>query len=318
MKVLFFYKKKQKTDVKKVKLYFFFFENHLLILTLTCMLLRLVTWSVMAIFWVSPTFYPYFWLGHPEWNSDVRFLWLFAVVFLLIPAVQLLVYFYLAANQDHLLQPRHWRDDDEALINRKSMKNMVMMHVGVPGMLALMVWISQDDFEAWVSRARWMDRPSATMFQFLWEHAISLLIVDCLYYWIHRIMHLPRLYRVHKVHHQATKLAPWMGDWLDVVEFGLTSVPTVLLPIIWFNWGPAQVGFWIVLLNTHTFYQHSGLNCVYVPGLQLMPFGNQAVHHDRHHSANTGNYGSYFMFWDQLMNTTIRLSDTISSFKEQK
>ena len=262
----------------------------------------------MALFWVSPSLFPCVWVGDSQWSGDLRFIWLFVLVFLLIPAMQLLIYGYFSASRENLLQPRPWRDDAEELMNRDSMKSMLAMHIGLPMLLSVMVYLSKDNADASLSRKRWMEIPSPPLQQFLWQHIVSLLVVDCAYYWLHRVLHVPQFYHIHKVHHQATKLTPWMGDWLHVFEFALTSVPTVLLPILWFGWGPSQVGFWIVLLNTHTFYQHSGLNCMYVPGLQLMPFGNQAVHHDRHHSANTGNYGSYFLFWDRLMHTTIEAS----------
>jgi sterol desaturase/sphingolipid hydroxylase (fatty acid hydroxylase superfamily) len=47
---------------------------------------------------------------------------------------------------------------------------------------------------------------------------------------------------------------------------------------------------------------HSGFELPFSP-YSLWPFRPSAADHDWHHSNNTGNYGSFFTWWDRGMGT---------------
>lgn len=135
--------------------------------------------------------------------------------------------------------------------------------------------------------------------------ALSLVIHDTYFYWMHRIMHHKTLFNLtHLVHHRSTNPSPWTSYSFHlleaIVEGGVLLVITMVMPmhiltVLLFT----VVGF---MINV---YGHLGY--------ELMPKGfrknvlfqvlNTSVHHNLHHSKFKGNYGLYFRVWDRIMGT---------------
>jgi Delta7-sterol 5-desaturase len=130
-------------------------------------------------------------------------------------------------------------------------------------------------------------------------------IHDAYFYWMHRLMHQPRLFRlVHGVHHQSVNPTPMAALSFHpleaVLEFAFLPVVVWLLPV-----HPAV----LLLLSLWSM----GWNIVGHLGYELFPAGftrhwlgqwfNTATHHNLHHQRVKGNYGLYFNIWDRLMHT---------------
>ncbi|RFS22574.1 sterol desaturase family protein [Chitinophaga silvatica] len=135
--------------------------------------------------------------------------------------------------------------------------------------------------------------------------ALSLVIHDTYFYWMHRIMHHKTLFNLtHLVHHRSTNPSPWTSYSFHlleaVVEGGVLLVITVVMPM-----HPLSVLLFTVVAFMINVYGHLGY--------ELMPKGfrksplfevlNSSVHHNLHHSKFKGNYGLYFRVWDRLMGT---------------
>jgi Delta7-sterol 5-desaturase len=128
---------------------------------------------------------------------------------------------------------------------------------------------------------------------------------DTYFYWTHRAMHHPKLFRrFHRMHHRSitpTPFAAYAFDWPEAVVQGMI-VPLWLLMVPMYPIGLFTfLGFMIIR------------NVMGHAGVELMPrrladsqwFGwiNATTHHDLHHSSFRYNYGLYFTWWDKLMGT---------------
>lgn len=128
---------------------------------------------------------------------------------------------------------------------------------------------------------------------------------DFLYYWFHRGMHTPRLYkRVHGWHHRI--VTPWAvtGNYMHPLEYGLTGAVALV--------GPMLVGahvvtlwIWFTCRQWEAAEGHCGYDLPWTP-THFFPFNDGAVHHDVHHERVRGNYAGFFPLWDRVFGTYAR------------
>jgi len=147
---------------------------------------------------------------------------------------------------------------------------------------------------------------------------LMLLMHDTWFYWIHRMMHSPRLFKMfHLVHHRSTNPSPWAAYAFHPLEAIVESLIFVIFL------------FTIPIHSIHlmTFFVFSLLYNVYGHlGFELYPKGfnkhwlgkwmNTSVSHNQHHQYFKGNYGLYFTIWDRMMGTL--RTDYDSAFAELK
>ena len=141
---------------------------------------------------------------------------------------------------------------------------------------------------------------------FFWA-SLPILIVthDFYFYWMHRWLHTPWLYRkIHYVHHQSKNPTPLTALSFHFVEsffqlgfylFMSLLIPIPLIPSALFRWGA-------VLMDAtwHSSFPYLP-KFVYRKGVRQVlasPF-----HHFYHHDKGDKNYGLYFNFWDHLLGT---------------
>lgn len=128
---------------------------------------------------------------------------------------------------------------------------------------------------------------------------------DTYFYWMHRLMHHPKLYRrLHLVHHKSTNPTPYASFSFhpleSVLEFAIVPVLTLVLPI------HATVFFlftlWSIFFNIlgHTGYEMMPKG---FPNHPIFKWFNTSTHHNMHHRYARYNYGLYFNFWDRVMGT---------------
>jgi Delta7-sterol 5-desaturase len=134
---------------------------------------------------------------------------------------------------------------------------------------------------------------------------IAIFIHDAYFYWTHRLMHHPRLFRVfHRVHHQSTNPSPWaaysFAPLEAVVQAGIFPLLVFILPMHLL----AFMAFMIfqITLNVlgHTGYEYHPR---WLMRSWLGKFVNTPTNHIQHHERLRGNYGLYFNIWDRLMGT---------------
>jgi lathosterol oxidase len=140
--------------------------------------------------------------------------------------------------------------------------------------------------------------------------SIPLMIVmhDTYFYWTHRLMHHPRLFRLfHRVHHLSTSPTPWAAYSFSVPE---AFVQAGIGPLIIFLIPNHPAAFSVFMIWQISF------NVLGHCGHELMPqwfmrsgcgyLLNTATHHAMHHESNRVNFGLYFNWWDRLLGTNHR------------
>jgi uncharacterized protein (DUF2147 family) len=142
------------------------------------------------------------------------------------------------------------------------------------------------------------------------------LIHDTYFYWMHRFIHHPKLFKwFHLVHHRSVNPSPWAAYAFHPLEAFLESMIFVIflftLPIS--GW---HLLIFFVISLTYNVYGHLGYE-LYPAGFNRHWLGrwvNTSVSHNLHHHYFKGNYGLYFLFWDRLMGTM--REDYDSAYKE--
>jgi sterol desaturase/sphingolipid hydroxylase (fatty acid hydroxylase superfamily) len=137
--------------------------------------------------------------------------------------------------------------------------------------------------------------------------SLVLMIVghDAYFYWAHRAMHDPRLFRrFHRRHHLSHNPSPFTAYSFDLGEAAIMGsfVPlwVLLVPTPW----PA-VGLFVLHQIVRNTLGHSGYEVMPAGrnGRPLIDWLTTTTHHDLHHSQARWNYGLYFTWWDRWMGT---------------
>ena len=135
--------------------------------------------------------------------------------------------------------------------------------------------------------------------------ALVLFVDDAFFYWTHRAMHHPRLYKFfHKVHHESTDPSPLTAFAFHPSEAIIENAMNVVLPFIFpLHFGVVIV--WQVFSMLNNVMGHLGYE-LYPAGWTKTPFlryKTASVHHNMHHQRFHGNYALYFTWWDKWMGT---------------
>lgn len=157
-------------------------------------------------------------------------------------------------------------------------------------------------------------RPHTSIYRDIHQHSMlyfwavfpALLIIhDAYFYWAHRLMHHPKLFKwFHVIHHKSTNPSPWASFAFQpseaFIESGIIYLFAFTLPVHFIH-----IFSFLVFMTIYNVYGHLGF--------ELAPRGfnrhwlfkwlNTSVNHNMHHQYFKGNYGLYFTWWDRLMNT---------------
>lgn len=146
--------------------------------------------------------------------------------------------------------------------------------------------------------------------------AVAIVIHDTYFYWTHRLMHHPGLFRwFHRVHHESRNPSPWaaysFGPLEALVQAGIFPLLAFTLPL-----HPLAVlafMLWQITFNVigHTGYEYHPR---WLMDSWLGRILNTPTNHVQHHERLAGNYGLYFNVWDRIMGTNHR--DYESRFRE--
>ena len=150
---------------------------------------------------------------------------------------------------------------------------------------------------------------SAPLFTVAWNFALIVVLHDAYFYWIHRAMHTPALFRsTHLHHHKSRTPTPWtsysFSSWEAAAEAAFVPLFLLTTSLLGF----AFAGFAMFLFLWHMIIR----NVMAHAGHEIFPAGwvdnpltswiSTTTHHDLHHS-DRGNFGFYFTWWDKMMGT---------------
>jgi sterol desaturase/sphingolipid hydroxylase (fatty acid hydroxylase superfamily) len=139
----------------------------------------------------------------------------------------------------------------------------------------------------------------------LFSFFVLTIIHDTYFYWMHRLMHHPRLFKIlHRVHHVSNNPTPWAALSFHPLE-AIVEIAIIPLTVLIMPFHPLALfafSFWSLGFNV---LGHLGFE-LFPKGFVKHPFWkwfNTSTHHNLHHSRSNCNYGLYYNFWDRMMGT---------------
>lgn len=130
----------------------------------------------------------------------------------------------------------------------------------------------------------------------VWRFLISMMITEVVFFYTHKLLHHPRLYRYHKVHHEFIEPCASSAMYCHPIEAIFSNQLAVTI-------GPAILGMslvemvvWSTLSAINTIKAHSGLRTNYF----------NSRYHDLHHSKRNVNFG--FLYLLDILHGTCDLS----------
>lgn len=227
----------------------------------------------------------------------------FAILFRYFVAAGIFYYYYYVKNFSKYDKKRL----SKRLANREQFKKEISWSIKSSGIFALVGAATY-----WL----WLEGYTAVYLEpalyGYWYLPVSLLITSLVhetyYYWVHRWMHHPKIFRiVHKVHHDSRIPTPWTAfsfhPWESLIEALVLPLILILLPV-----NVYILGFYLLVMTVSSVINHLDIE-VYPLWFQKSRFGKLfigATHHHHHHTEFMTNYGLYFTFWDKLMATESR------------
>ena len=134
---------------------------------------------------------------------------------------------------------------------------------------------------------------------------ILLVLHDTYFYWTHRAMHHPSVFKwAHLTHHRSTNPSPWAAMAFHPVEAIVEALYVTLVSLI-IPVHPLAIFIFLLIMMTYNVYGHLGYE-LYPKGFSTSKVGkwiNTSVNHNQHHQYFKGNYGLYFLWWDRWMGT---------------
>lgn len=183
-----------------------------------------------------------------------------------------------------------------------------MLTISIFAIVSLLV------FDVYYEHTRLYDNISdRSIGYYIGMYVVMFFIHDTYFYWIHRLMHLPRLYRrIHLVHHKSTNPSPWTAYAFHpleaVLEVGILPLLAFTLPI-----HREALGWFFLFQIMYNIYGHLGYE-LYPRNFHKTWIGryvNTSVAHNIHHHKFTGNFGLYTIIWDRLLGTVHKDYDRI-------
>jgi sterol desaturase/sphingolipid hydroxylase (fatty acid hydroxylase superfamily) len=175
---------------------------------------------------------------------------------------------------------------------------------GIPA--GIVAWAWQD--LGWTQiYTEWRDFP-------LWYLPLSLFLYlfahDTWFYWTHRLMHRPTLFRrMHAVHHASRPPTAWAAMSFHPWE-ALTGAFVIPLLVFVIPVHVAVLGLVLATMTVMGVTNHMGWEMF--PRALVHGRAGQwlitASHHQKHHEEYRCNYGLYFRFWDRVCGTDRGLS----------
>lgn len=157
-------------------------------------------------------------------------------------------------------------------------------------------------------------RPHTTFYkdiaEYGWAYAIlafplMLIMHDTYFYWLHRLMHHPKLFKLfHLTHHKSHNPSPWAAYAFHPLE----AIAESLIFVIFLLTIPVHsihLMFFFIFSLVYNVYGHLGFE-LYTKGFNAHWLGkwiNTSISHNMHHQYFKGNYGLYFTVWDRMMGT---------------
>ena len=120
------------------------------------------------------------------------------------------------------------------------------------------------------------------------------------FYWVHRLLHVPVLYRhVHSLHHRNVNIGPWSGFSMHPVEHFLYLTTLLIHCVVPSH--PIHLIFHVVYQGPGAAMTHTGYEDLLIRDKRRLALGT--FYHQLHHRYYECNYGNQEMPWDRWFGT---------------
>ena len=138
----------------------------------------------------------------------------------------------------------------------------------------------------------WADNPVWFVLLFL----LTPVWISFHFYWVHRWLHWPPLYRLaHALHHRNTNIGPWSGLSMHPVEH-VIFLSSILIHFVVPS-SPVHILFHMQHQSLTAATSHAGYEALLVKDRKHLALGT--FHHQMHHRYFDCNYGNLEMPWDK-------------------
>jgi plant 4alpha-monomethylsterol monooxygenase len=204
---------------------------------------------------------------------------------------------------DRILQyPRS--EPNKNLVRACLIKNMQNHFILIP----LVLYYFGYDWFAYMG----MKTDYASWLQVSWKNIcrdliVSLIINDTIFYWGHRALHIPFLYKsIHKQHHQFKQPIPQASEWAHPVEDIIANIIPSLTGCFIMGSHLYVLLFWLFLRMWKSLDAHCGYNLPFPLSIWNGPGMLGCNMHDFHHESKEGMnscFGAMSIFWDWICGT---------------
>ena len=119
---------------------------------------------------------------------------------------------------------------------------------------------------------------------------LYIVLVDCLFYFIHKILHkVPCLYKYHKQHHSTKLVVAPNGLDADIYEHIFLNIGSIFIPYIILGFSNSFMVIYVCYASFSAASSHSGYK--------------HSIRHNLHHQYTNVNYGTGFYIMDRLFGT---------------
>ena len=139
------------------------------------------------------------------------------------------------------------------------------------------------------------------------------------FYWVHRLLHVPFLYRhVHALHHRNVNIGPWSGMSMHPIEHLLYH--SVLLIHFVVPLHPIHLYFMVIWNAPGAAMSHTGYEDLLIKDKRRLALGT--FYHQLHHRYYECNFGNQEMPWDRWFGTfhdgTAEATERTRAFKKKR
>ncbi len=173
----------------------------------------------------------------------------------------------------------------------------------------LMLWAISN---AYIPALAWPENP-------IWFVVLLLLTplwISFHFYWIHRFLHWPPMYKAaHALHHRNTNVGPWSGLSMHPIET-LLFFSSVLIHLV-IAAHPIHILFHLMHQALTAATSHTGFESLVVKDKSRLDLGR--FHHQMHHRYFECNYGNLEVPWDKAFGSFHDgTNESHEAFKERR
>jgi len=143
-----------------------------------------------------------------------------------------------------------------------------------------------------------INAPLPTWNTIVWQVVICILVEEILFYYSHRLLHIPSFYqKIHKIHHQFRAPIGMASEYAHPLEFFISSIVPIMVGPLLLKTHIVTAWIWFSIAIVGTISHHCGYTFPWLVGSMNPTF------HDYHHFTFHANYG--LLGWlDKFHSTT--------------